>query len=69
MIKLITAIANAYIASLQLHRRLFIYAMEDEIQELADDGSPAAKLRIEILAKRIKLERQQLIRSSDSELD
>lgn len=69
MIKLITALAQAYISSVQLHNRLFIYAMEDEIQELADDGSPAAKLRIEILAKRIKLERQRVIRSSDSELD
>tara|TARA_R100000951_G_C2601303_1_gene168259 strand:- start:198 stop:365 length:168 start_codon:yes stop_codon:yes gene_type:complete len=46
-------------------RRRYVYELEDNIDELAADGSPAAKLRIERLAKRLKFERERIARPSD----
>tara|TARA_B110000495_G_scaffold137790_1_gene120835 strand:- start:1648 stop:1857 length:210 start_codon:yes stop_codon:yes gene_type:complete len=62
MIKLITAALQAYIAYVGWGQRKFIYDLEDEIDHCAADGSPAAKLRIERLAKRKSLERKCVCR-------
>ena len=69
MIKLITAALQVYVTNLKWKHRIYVYQLEDEIDELASDGSPAAKLRIERLAKRLQFERERTIRSSDSDLD
>ncbi len=67
MIKLLTAALRAYIAHLDWLQRNYIYGLEDEIDELAADGSAAAKLRIERLAKRLK--RERTLRPADSDSD
>ena len=67
MIKLLTAALRAFIANLEWKQRNYIYELEDAIDELAADGSPAAKLRIERLAKR--LERERTLRPADSDSD
>ena len=67
MIKLIIAALQAYIAYVGWSQRKFIYDLEDEIDHCAADGSPAAKLRIERLAKRRSLERKRSVRSFDSD--
>jgi len=69
MISLITAALRAYIAYVGWRQRKFIYDIEDEIDLLAADGSPAAKLRIERLAQRRSLERKRALRSCDSDVD
>jgi hypothetical protein len=56
MIKVITAALQAYVAYIKLKHRRFVYELEDEIDELAADGSPAAKLRLERIAKRLHRE-------------
>ena len=55
--RLLTAALEAYIAYATWRQRTFVYELEDEIDNLAADGSPAAKLRIERLSKRLKRER------------
>ena len=67
MIKLLTAAAKAYISYVGLKQRTYVYELEDDIDELAADGSPAAKLRIERLAKRLKFERERIARPSDGD--
>jgi len=67
VIKLLTAALRAYIAHLDWLQRNYIYGLEDEIDELAADGSAAAKLRIERLAKRLK--RERTLRPADSDSD
>lgn len=67
MIKLLTELIKAYVAMLNWKRRRYIYELEDTIDKLAADGSPAAKLRIERLAKRLKFERERIARSSDGD--
>ena len=67
MIKLLTAAAKSYIAYVGLKQRTYVYELEDDIDELAADGSPAAKLRIERLAKRLKFERERIARPSDGD--
>jgi len=47
-------------------RRRYIYEMEDQIDDLAADGSPTAKLRIERLSKRLRFEQKLALRSSDN---
>ncbi len=42
-------------------QRRYIYDLEDEIDKLAADGSPYAKLRIERLSGRLQLERKRNI--------
>lgn len=66
MLKLLTAVLEAYVETLKFKRRLFIYDLEDEIDRLAADGSPAAKLRIERLSERLRFEVVRSLRSSDS---
>ena len=65
MIKLLTELIKAYVAMINWKRRRYVYELEDNIDELAADGSPAAKLRIERLAKRLKFERERIARPSD----
>jgi len=67
MIKLITAAVRVYLLHLQWQHRTYTYELEDTIDKLAADGSPAAKLRIERLAKRLKFERERIARSSDGD--
>ena len=55
--RLITAALEAYIAYADWRQRTYVYELEDEIDNLAADGSPAAKLRLERLSKRLKRER------------
>ena len=65
MIRLLTELIKAYVAMINWKRRRYVYELEDDIDELAADGSPAAKLRIERLAKRLKFERERITRSPD----
>ena len=69
MIKLLTAVLRAFVANLEWKQRNYIYELEDAIDELAANGSPAAKLRIERLAKRLKFERERALRPSDGDAD
>jgi hypothetical protein len=69
MINLITAALQAYVAYVGWRQRKFIYDIEDEIDLLAADGSPAAKLRIERLAQRRSIERERALRSNDGDID
>ena len=52
MLKVIIAALHAYVFYIKLKHRRFVYDMEDEIDALAADGSPTAKLRLERIAKR-----------------
>ena len=45
----------------KLKQRRYIYDLEDEMDSLAADGSPAAKLRMERLSGRLGLERKRHI--------
>jgi hypothetical protein len=56
----ITELAAQYGAHLKNKRENEIDKIEDEIDALAANGSPASKLRIERLAKRIKRKSEQL---------
>lgn len=56
----ITELAVQYGAYLKSKRENEIDKIEDEIDALAADGSPASKLRIERLAKRIKRKSERL---------
>ena len=67
MIKLLTELIKAYVAILSWKKRRYIYELEDKIDDLAADGSPAAKLRIERLAKRLKFERERVTRPTNSD--
>lgn len=69
MIKLITAALKVYISNLKWKQRIYVYQLEDEIDDLAADGSPAAKLRLERLAKRLQFERERTLRPSDGDVD
>ncbi len=69
MIKLLTELIKAYVAMINWKRRRYVYELEDDIDDLAADGSPAAKLRIERLAKRLKFERERITRSPDRDSD
>ena len=60
LIQLITAALNAYIESVRFRRDRRIDELEDELARLAADGSPASKLLIERLARRIRRERERL---------
>ena len=55
--RLLTAALEAYIAYAKWRQRTYVYDLEDNIDDLASDGSPASKLRMERLAKRLKRER------------
>ncbi len=55
--RLLTAALEAYIAYADWRQRTYVYNLEDEIDRLAADGSPSAKLRMERLAERAQRER------------
>ena len=55
--RLLTAALEAYIAYANWRQRTYVYDLEDNIDALASDGSPASKLRMERLAKRVERER------------
>ena len=67
MIKLLTSALRAFVAHLEWKQRNYIYELEDAIDELAADGSPASKLRIERLAARLK--RERTLRPADGDSD
>ena len=69
MIKLITTVLQVYISNLKWKQRIYLYQLEDEIDNLAANGSPAAKLRIERLAKRLQFERERTLRPTDGDAD
>jgi hypothetical protein len=56
----LTALMEQYGAYLKSKRENEIDKIEDEIDALAANGSPASKLRIERLAKRFKRKTEQL---------
>jgi hypothetical protein len=58
---------EAYISYQRWKQITYIHKIEDEIDSLAADGSPSAKLRLERLAKRLKLEQKCIIRSTNSD--
>ena len=64
MIRAIAAALEAYVLYIKLKHRRFVYELEDEIDELAADGSPAAKLRMERIAKRLHRELKRTVWSS-----
>jgi len=55
--RLLTAALEAYVAYANWRQRKYVYDLEDDIDRLASDGSPVAKLRLERLSKRLKRER------------
>jgi len=61
MIKVIIAALQAYVSYVKLKHRRFVYELEDEIDDLAADGSPAAKLRLERIAKRLHRELKRTV--------
>ena len=60
LIRLLTSALEAYIAFSRWRQRTYLYDLEDEIDTLAADGSPSAKLRLERVAKRLKAERKRV---------
>lgn len=60
-LKIIKAALSSYAAYTKLKYRRHIYEIEDEIDRLAGDGSPAAKLRLERLSRRLSVERKRNI--------
>jgi hypothetical protein len=56
----LTVLMTQYGEYLKSKRENEIDKIEDEIDALAADGSPASKLRIERLAKRLKRKTEQL---------
>tara|TARA_R110000868_G_scaffold53164_1_gene167189 strand:+ start:2092 stop:2325 length:234 start_codon:yes stop_codon:yes gene_type:complete len=67
----LTTLAVQYGAYLENKRENEIDKIEDEIDALAANGSPASKLRMERLAKRIKRKSEQLksLHSGNSNID
>jgi len=67
----LTALARQYGAHLENKRENEIDKIEDEIDSLAANGSPANKLRIERLAKRLKRKTKQLtaLQSGNSDVN
>ena len=59
--RIIVLALEAYVNYTKLKQRRYIYDLEDEIDRLAADGSPAAKLRLERLSGRLGLERKRHI--------
>ena len=60
---------RAYILWVQSGVERELDTLEDEIDTLAANGSPASKLRIERLASRLARKRQRIIRSRDDSPD
>ena len=67
--RLLTAALEAYVEFVRLQRDRHLDALEDRLDGLAAIGDPHSKLLMERVAKRIKRERQRIIRSADSDAD
>tara|TARA_Y100000004_G_scaffold75981_2_gene85470 strand:- start:5 stop:190 length:186 start_codon:yes stop_codon:yes gene_type:complete len=61
MIKALTAALHAYVEHIRWRRDRRLDDLEDELDRLAADGSPASKLRLERIAKRIDRERKRAL--------
>ena len=61
MISALTAALHAFVEYIRWKRDRRIDDLEDELDRLAADGSPASKLRIERIAKRIKREQKRTL--------
>ena len=59
--RLLKAALSSYSTYTNYKHRKHIYDLEDEVDRLAADGSPAAKLRLERLSRRLQLERKRNI--------
>lgn len=59
--RIIVLALEAYVNYTRSKQRRYIYDLEDKIDKLAADGSPAAKLQIERLSGRLKFERKRNI--------
>ena len=66
---LIKSALDSFVHFSEWKRRTYIHELEDEIDRLAADGSPAAKLQLERLSRRLKTERELLVRPSDDNID
>ena len=59
--RIIVLALEAYVNYTQGKQRRYLYDLEDKIDKLAADGSPAAKLQLERLSGRLQLERKRNI--------
>ena len=60
-LRIIVLALEAYVNYTRSKQRKYVYGLEDEIDRLAADGSPAAKLRLERLSGRLSVERKRNI--------
>ena len=67
--RFLTAALQAYVEHIRWQRDRYIDGLEDRLDALAADGSADSKLRIERIAKRLKRERERIIRSADDHSD
>ncbi len=68
-LRLLTAALEAYVEFVRLQRDRHLDALEDRLDGLAAVGDAHSKLLIERVAKRIKRERERIIRSANSDAD
>jgi len=59
--RIIVLALEAYVNYTKGKQRRYIYDLEDKIDRLAADGSPAAKLQLERLSGRLQIERKRNI--------
>ena len=63
--RLLKSALDAYIYYSFWKQRTYLHKIEDEIDRLAADGGPAAKLRLERLSRRLRSERERIVRPPD----
>jgi len=59
--RIIVLALEAYVNYTKGKQRRYLYDLEDKIDKLAADGSPAAKLQLERLSGRLQIERKRNI--------
>ena len=59
--RIIVLALEAYVNYTRGKQRRYLYDLEDKIDKLAADGSPAAKLQLERLSGRLQIERKRNI--------
>ena len=69
LLNTISLALRAYILWVQSRVEGELDKLEDEIDTLAANGSPASKLRMERLASRLARKRERIIRSRDDSLN